>query len=68
MQDVDINQLCTEFASKARCDGSQVVIEPNGMQEILDSVTKSKRAKQQEQLFSASQNLARLGNILTAPK
>ena len=33
MQDVDINQLCSEFASKAKCDGCQVVIEPSGMQE-----------------------------------
>ena len=39
-QDVDINELCAEFASKARCDGSQVVIEPDGMKEILEAVTR----------------------------
>lgn len=61
---MDINQLCTEFAAKARCDGLQVVIEPSGMQEILDSVTQAKRAKQHEQLFSAGQNLTRsLGSV-----
>ncbi|EJD04473.1 uncharacterized protein FOMMEDRAFT_140417 [Fomitiporia mediterranea MF3/22] len=53
-QDIDINQLCTEFASKARCDGCHVVIEPSGMQEILDSVSRAKREKQQSALFSAS--------------
>lgn len=56
-QDVDINQLCSEFASKAKCDGCQVVIEPTGMQEILESVQKHKRAKQQSNLFSASNSL-----------
>ncbi|KLO06312.1 hypothetical protein SCHPADRAFT_1002416 [Schizopora paradoxa] len=38
--DIDINKLCSEFAAKARCDGSQVVIEPNGMREILSTVTR----------------------------
>jgi len=38
--DVDITQLCSEFAAKARCDGSQVVIEPDGLREILSTVTK----------------------------
>ena len=53
-KDVDINSLCTEFAAKARCDGCHVVIEPSGMQEIMESVTKQKKAKQQSELFSAS--------------
>ena len=39
-QDVDINDLCAEFASKARCDGAQVVIEPDGMQQILEAVSR----------------------------
>jgi AP-1-like factor len=39
-QDVDINDLCAEFASKARCDGSQVVIEPDGMKQILEAVSR----------------------------
>ena len=56
-QDADINQLCSEFASKARCDGCHVVIEPEGMQEILESVQNQKRAKQQSRLFSASEAL-----------
>ncbi|KAI5119792.1 hypothetical protein M0805_006590 [Coniferiporia weirii] len=50
-QDVDINQLCSEFASKAKCDGCQVVIEPSGMQEILQTVQNSRKAKQQNSLF-----------------
>ncbi|KAL5535060.1 YAP1 [Sanghuangporus sanghuang] len=57
-QDADINQLCSEFASKARCDGCHVVIEPTGMQEILESVQQQKRAKQQSRLFSASDAFA----------
>ncbi|KAL5534722.1 hypothetical protein ACEPAG_1186 [Sanghuangporus baumii] len=57
-QDADINQLCSEFASKARCDGCHVVIEPTAMQEILESVQQQKRAKQQSRLFSASDAFA----------
>jgi AP-1-like transcription factor len=30
-KDCDINELCTEFSNKARCDGSKVVLEPSGM-------------------------------------
>ena len=35
-----------------------MVIEPTGMQEILDSVQKHKKAKQQSNLFSASNSIA----------
>jgi len=40
-QSIDINELCTEFAAKAKCDGCQVVIEPSSMQEILQTVKKT---------------------------
>ncbi|KAK7468467.1 DNA-binding transcription factor yap1, variant 2 [Stygiomarasmius scandens] len=31
-KECDINSLCKEFTSKARCDGTKVVIEPQGIQ------------------------------------
>ncbi|TDL15847.1 hypothetical protein BD410DRAFT_84105 [Rickenella mellea] len=37
---VDVNELCFEFATKARCDGTKVVIEPDSMQHILETVNK----------------------------
>lgn len=36
VQDIDVNNLCTEFAEKARCDGSKVVLEPQSIQSIMD--------------------------------
>jgi AP-1-like factor len=38
LQDLDINSLCQEFAQKARCDGTRVVLAPSGMQELVDSL------------------------------
>ena len=38
-QDVDINELCAEFTSKARCDGTKVVLEPEGVNDILETLT-----------------------------
>ena len=35
-QDVDINELCTEFTNKARCDGTKVVLEPEGVHHIIE--------------------------------
>lgn len=40
LQDADINELCSEFTSKARCDGTKVVLEPQGVHSILESLSK----------------------------
>ncbi|KAF9014916.1 hypothetical protein BDQ17DRAFT_1418052 [Cyathus striatus] len=37
---VDINELCHEFTSKARCDGTKVVLEPQGVHSILENLAK----------------------------
>lgn len=42
-QNVDINELCSEFTKKARCDGTKVVLEPEGVSDILETLS-SKRA------------------------
>jgi AP-1-like factor len=34
-KDVDINDLCSQFTSKARCDGKKVVLEPQGVESII---------------------------------
>ncbi|KAK1229566.1 DNA-binding transcription factor yap1 [Marasmius sp. AFHP31] len=39
-RDTDITKLCSEFSSKARCDGSKVVIEPAGVQHIRESLSR----------------------------
>ncbi|SJL05348.1 uncharacterized protein ARMOST_08715 [Armillaria ostoyae] len=41
-KDCDINELCSEFSSKARCDGSKVVLEPSGVQHILKNLSKNR--------------------------
>lgn len=43
LQDADINELCSEFTSKARCDGTKVVLEPQGVHSILETLSKSKQ-------------------------
>ncbi|KAI5991295.1 hypothetical protein F5J12DRAFT_467957 [Pisolithus orientalis] len=35
-KDADVNQLCTEFSKKARCDGTKVVLEPEGVRHIIE--------------------------------
>ncbi|KDQ54956.1 hypothetical protein JAAARDRAFT_60403 [Jaapia argillacea MUCL 33604] len=42
-KDVDINELCSEFTKKAKCDGKKVVLEPQGVQCILDKLTAKKQ-------------------------
>ncbi|KAJ6626976.1 hypothetical protein B0H10DRAFT_1997498 [Mycena sp. CBHHK59/15] len=37
-RDTDIADLCSEFSSKARCDGTKVVLEPQGVLNIIDSL------------------------------
>ena len=45
-QDADINELCAEFTNKARCDGTKVVLEPQGVNHILETLA----SKQQQKL------------------
>ncbi|KAG8220221.1 hypothetical protein J3R82DRAFT_1258 [Butyriboletus roseoflavus] len=45
-KDADINQLCTEFTKKARCDGTKVVLEPEGVHQLFE---KFKELQQQTQ-------------------
>ncbi|KAL0945565.1 hypothetical protein HGRIS_014726 [Hohenbuehelia grisea] len=42
-KDVDINDLCTEFTNKAKCDGTKVVLEPQGVHHILETLSSKKR-------------------------
>ncbi|TFY57565.1 hypothetical protein EVG20_g8492 [Dentipellis fragilis] len=37
---VDINALCAEFTDKARCDGTKVVLDPAGINQILEKLTR----------------------------
>ena len=39
-QEADINELCTEFAKKARCDGTKVVLEPQSVQQLFEKFKK----------------------------
>jgi len=36
---VDINELCSEFTDKARCDGTKVVLDPQGVNSILEKLS-----------------------------
>ena len=45
-QDVDINELCSEFTSKARCDGTKVVLEPEGVHHIIETLAARQAASQ----------------------
>ncbi|GJE94194.1 bZIP transcription factor [Phanerochaete sordida] len=38
-KNVDINELCSEFTKKARCDGTKVVLEPEGVTDILETLS-----------------------------
>ncbi|KAF9451755.1 hypothetical protein P691DRAFT_319034 [Macrolepiota fuliginosa MF-IS2] len=40
---VDINDLCAEFTSKAKCDGTKVVLEPEGMANIIEALSAKKQ-------------------------
>ncbi|KAF5392563.1 hypothetical protein D9757_002110 [Collybiopsis confluens] len=39
-KECDIANLCSEFASKARCDGSKVVLEPRGVTSLMETLKK----------------------------
>ncbi|KAI0040505.1 hypothetical protein FA95DRAFT_865223 [Auriscalpium vulgare] len=36
---IDINELCAEFTDKARCDGTKVVLDMEGVNHILEKLT-----------------------------
>ncbi|KAF9455370.1 hypothetical protein BDZ94DRAFT_1230954 [Collybia nuda] len=42
-QDIDINELCSEFTDKARCDGTKVVLEPQGVSCILKNLSNPRK-------------------------
>lgn len=48
-KDADVNHLCTEFTKKARCDGTKVVLEPEGVHHILETFKAKSLAQQQQQ-------------------
>lgn len=39
---IDINNLCSEFTSKAKCDGTKVVLEPQEMHNIIEALAAKK--------------------------
>lgn len=53
-KDADVNHLCTEFTKKARCDGTKVVLEPEGVHHILETFKAKSLAQQQQQQSSPS--------------
>ncbi|RPD59423.1 hypothetical protein L227DRAFT_160821 [Lentinus tigrinus ALCF2SS1-6] len=48
-KDVDINELCTEFTNKARCDGTKVVLEPEGVHHIIETLAARQAQSQSKQ-------------------
>ncbi|KAI9566992.1 hypothetical protein HD554DRAFT_2111829 [Boletus coccyginus] len=48
-KDADLNELCTEFTKKARCDGTKVVLEPESVQQLFEQF------KQLQQQLSTQQ-------------
>ncbi|KAG2034308.1 hypothetical protein BDR03DRAFT_965320 [Suillus americanus] len=55
-KDADVNHLCTEFTKKARCDGTKVVLEPEGVHHILETFKAKSLAQQQQQTSTSSSN------------
>lgn len=55
-KDADVNHLCTEFTKKARCDGTKVVLEPEGVHHILETFKAKSLAQQQQQSSPSSSN------------
>jgi AP-1-like factor len=53
-KDADVNHLCTEFTKKARCDGTKVVLEPEGVHHILETFKAKSLAQQQQQQQTSS--------------
>jgi AP-1-like factor len=44
LQDTDMATLCAEFTSKAKCDGEKVVLEPQGVNHIVEKLRKGQSA------------------------
>ncbi|KAF8213750.1 hypothetical protein K438DRAFT_1565466 [Mycena galopus ATCC 62051] len=44
-KDSDLADLCSEFSSKARCDGTKVVLEPQGVRNIIESLGQKHQRK-----------------------
>ena len=42
-KDADINDLCSEFTKRARCDGTKVVLEPQAVHLIFESLSKKQQ-------------------------
>jgi AP-1-like factor len=42
-KDSDLADLCSEFSNKARCDGTKVVLEPQGVRNIIESLGQKHR-------------------------
>ena len=40
-KNIDIDELCFAFTDNARCDGTKVVIDPQGVNSILEKVVSS---------------------------
>lgn len=38
-KNIEINELCSDFTDKARCDGTKVVLDPQGVNSILEKLT-----------------------------
>ncbi|KAK7688103.1 hypothetical protein QCA50_008473 [Cerrena zonata] len=54
-KDVDINDLCTEFTAKARCDGTKVVLEPEGVTHIIETLSAKRKQQQEHQKQQSAQ-------------
>ena len=39
LQNIDMNELCSDFTDKARCDGTKVVLDPQGVNSIMEKLT-----------------------------
>ncbi|KIL71094.1 hypothetical protein M378DRAFT_66555 [Amanita muscaria Koide BX008] len=39
-KEADVNDLCAEFTAKAKCDGTKVVLDPQGVDHILKTISK----------------------------
>ncbi|VDC01968.1 unnamed protein product [Peniophora sp. CBMAI 1063] len=42
---IDINELCAEFTDKARCDGTKIVLDQNGVNMILERLRSKMQSK-----------------------
>ena len=44
---MDINDLCAEFTNKARCDGTKIVLDKQGVNYIIARLSQKYAAQQQ---------------------